>query len=162
MSSAIISDCGTYRYTLTRRIPQVVRWVKPVLFIMLNPSIADATINDKTITRCMGYANSWLCTELTVVNLFALRSTDPKDLKKHPAPIGPDNDKHIAEQIEKHRLGKIVLGWGNNDLAQTRVNLIKSLLADRVAGCLVQNKNGSPKHPLYCRKSLEPSEFIWK
>jgi hypothetical protein len=45
MSAATISECGTYRYTLHRRIPQVIRWVKPCLFVMLNPSIADATLD---------------------------------------------------------------------------------------------------------------------
>lgn len=160
--SALISDCGTYRYTLTRHTPQVVRWVKPVLFILLNPSIADAVIPDPTLTRCVGFANSWVCTELTIVNLFALISTDPKGLCGHPDPVGPDNDKHIAEQIEKHKLGRIVLGWGNTPkFAEPRIKRVRELLNGRPAECLVRNKTGSPKHPLYCLGSLQGIEYVW-
>ncbi len=161
--SALISDCGTYRYTISRRIPQVVRWVKPVLFILLNPSIADAVIPDPTLTRCVGYANSWVCTELTIVNLFALRATDPTELRGHPDPVGPDNDKHILDQIAKHRLGRIVLGWGNTPkIALPRIQRVKELLSGRPVECLVRNKTGNPKHPLYSKGDLQGIEYIWK
>ncbi len=62
---ATISACGTYRYLLTRRIPQVVRHVKPCLFVLINPSTADASVPDPTMTRCLGFARDWLCTSLT-------------------------------------------------------------------------------------------------
>ena len=77
--TAIISPCGRYRYVITRRVPQAVRWVKPMLFVCLNPSVADATVPDPTLTRCVGYAQRELCTELTIVNLFAFRATYPKE-----------------------------------------------------------------------------------
>lgn len=158
----ILSDCGTYRYTLTRRIPCALRWVNPVLFIMLNPSIANATIPDPTTTRCINYAKSWSNTDLTIVNLFALISTEPKELISHADPVGPDNDKHIMEQIEKHILGDIVLGWGADKFARGRAEKLKELLNGREVSCLVQNKDLSPRHPLYCAGNLQLQKFIWK
>lgn len=59
---------GDYRYLLWRE------WDisnKTVSFIMLNPSRADAQINDPTITRCINFALSWGYGRLEVVNLFA-------------------------------------------------------------------------------------------
>jgi len=52
---AVLSDCGTYRYVLTRR------WAEgPVLgWVMLNPSRADAGRDDATVRRCMGFVRSW-------------------------------------------------------------------------------------------------------
>lgn len=51
---------------------------------MLNPSTADAEIDDPTITRCIGFAKSWGFGGLMVGNLWAYRATDPKELKKIP------------------------------------------------------------------------------
>ena len=94
--SAIISPCGRYRYVLKRNLPQAIRWVKPCLFVMLNPSVADAELDDPTIRRCIGFAKREGCTELTVVNLFAYRSTDPEGLLIQTRdPIGDMNDAYI-------------------------------------------------------------------
>ena len=80
-----------YRYLLTRR------WgtVPAMVWIMLNPSTADAFAEDPTIRRCLIFAHREGCGGLTVVNLFALRSTDPKALTRHPDPVGPANDTFI-------------------------------------------------------------------
>lgn len=158
--SAILSPCGTYRYTLSRRIPCVLRWIKPALFIMLNPSTADATEDDPTIRKCIGFAKSWQHTDLTVVNLFALRATKPIELLKHPDPVGPDNDKHVAEQIEKHaQIGTIVVAWGANKLAQGRARAIAPLLKGAPVKALQITKDGSPWHPLYVRYDAELTDW---
>jgi hypothetical protein len=151
---ATISSCGTYRYTLNRKIPSVLRWVKPVLFIMLNPSIADAQIDDPTIRRCIGFAKSWECTDLTVVNLFALRATDPSELEKAIDPIGPENDFHLKEQIEKHSLvGLTVVAWGSKPIAKERAKNLMPVFNN--VKCLGITKDGSPKHPLYLKNESE-------
>src|SRR3990167_7612004 len=97
IGSAIISPCGSYRYTLHRPIPSILRWVKPLLCIMVNPSTADATKEDPTVRRCIGFAKDMGATSLTVVNLFAFRSASPKALATMDDPVGPDNDRHIFE-----------------------------------------------------------------
>ena len=86
--SATLSPCGLYRYDLQRR------WGEgpAVVFIGLNPSTADATVDDRTIGRMVGFATSWGRSAITVVNLFALRSKDPALLRAHSDPVGPDND----------------------------------------------------------------------
>lgn len=149
--SATISDCGQYRYTLHRTLESPLRWVKPCLFIMLNPSTADAELDDPTIRRCLSFANREGCTKLTVVNLFALRSTDPTKLLVHEDSVGPDNDRHIKEQVEKHQNGLIIAAWGSHKSISKRVSQVIPLLKN--AYCLGTNKDGAPKHPLYLLNS---------
>jgi len=155
VKSATISPCGTYRYTLHRNIPCVLRWIRPCLFVMLNPSIADASIDDPTIRRCIGFARSWQCTSLTVVNLFALRATDPAELAKHPDPHGPENPQHIEAQLHEHRVGGvIVVAWGAHAMAaQTPATMPFRAMAG--VQCLGKTKSGAPRHPLYVPASAE-------
>ena len=150
---AEISECGTYRYTLKRDINQAIRWVKPCLFIMLNPSTADAVQDDPTIRRCIKFSEREGCTSLTVVNLFALRATDPNELKKHSDPIGPLNDQRIEEMVDNHSLGIVVAAWGAHPMAQKRGTDVRTKFG--LFKCLGITKNGSPKHPLYVRADQE-------
>jgi hypothetical protein len=156
MSSATISPCGLYRYTLHRRIPSALRWIRPCLFVMLNPSTADASQDDPTIRRCLGFAKREGCTGLTVVNLFALRATDPAELAKHDDPFGPDNHLHLRAQFDAHRTGIIVAAWGAHPMAHDLGNAeVFSELCSLGALCLGMTKHGSPRHPLYV-KSDQP------
>jgi hypothetical protein len=150
---AIISPCGMYRYTLHRRIPSVLRWVRPVLFIMLNPSTADAVRDDPTIRRCISFTKDMGGTSLTVVNLFAFRSASPLALKTMDDPIGPDNDRHIEEQVERHRLGVIVAAWGAHPFAKARADEVMRKFGP--FQCLGMTKAGHPKHPLYLKAKTE-------
>src|ERR1700741_1245036 len=106
--SAIISDCKKYRYSLSR----VWDSSKPkVLFIMLNPSTADANNDDPTIRRCMNFAKSWGFGSLYVGNLFAFRSKEPTHLLYAEDPIGNLNANHLQTMSEFVDL--IVCAWGN-------------------------------------------------
>jgi hypothetical protein len=147
--SAVISECGQYRYVLRRSLGSALRWHKPMLFVMLNPSTATETIDDPTIRRCMSFAKREGATQLTVVNLFALRATNPRELETHDDPIGPENDKHILEQISKHLQMPVVGAWGANRFAEMRAQLVSHYF-DEIY-CLGKNKDGSPRHPLYVR-----------
>lgn len=161
-SSAILSDCGTYRYTLHRFFPADPNWGKVCLFVMLNPSTADAKLDDNTIRRCMGFARRERCRKLTVVNLFALRATDPKKLQGHPDPRGPNNLIHVYEQIDYAKQnGVIIAAWGSDPMARILLTAaIKSKLRGAGAMCLGMTKDGSPRHPLYL-KSDAPL-ILWK
>jgi hypothetical protein len=147
---AIISPCGKYRYSLKRKI-EGVSGDKKCLFIMLNPSTADASKDDPTIRRCMSFAKREGCSELIVENIFAFRATNPKELIGRKDIAGEKNGyywhKSFNEVIESK--GIIICGWGNNSLV-TEENP-----PDRYAGvdlyCLGLNKNGTPKHPLYVK-----------
>src|SRR5262249_9470711 len=145
--SAILSPCGKYRYLLTREMgPEE----KVATFIMLNPSTADATTDDQTIRKCIGLAKKWRCGKLDVVNLFALRSTDPKALRQADDPIGPENMRWIACALKISK-GPIVCAWGTHgayldqDLAV--LELLDHWKISRLA--LGVTKDGHPRHPLY-------------
>src|SRR5262249_54294569 len=87
-NNAVISDCGKYRYVLTRQTGAEVR---SATFVMLNPSTADATLDDPTIRKCIGFAKNWRCGRLVVLNLFAFRATDPEVMKAEADAVGPEN-----------------------------------------------------------------------
>ena len=148
--SAEISECGLYRYKLVRQIPQPIRWVRPCLFIMLNPSTADAELDDPTIRRCISFAKREGCTRLTVVNLFALRATDPKALRKAEDPEGPLNDGYLLEEIETHQnIGLTVAAWGADPFARRKAEWLRNQI--RPIQCLGFTRSGAPRHPLYLK-----------
>ena len=152
MGDAIISPCGQYRYTLTRTIAQAGD--RGCLFVMLNPSTADASLDDPTIRRCIGFATREGCARLTVVNLFAYRATDPRDLlDAYRGGIdieGPENRRHLNEQIAAHGSGRgiIIAAWGAHPVAG-RAPTIQRWLRDVGALCLGITAGGHPRHPLY-------------
>jgi hypothetical protein len=148
LETAQFSECGKYRYTLTRSlVSRFADW--HVLFIMLNPSTADENFNDPTIRRCLSFAERGKYSQLTVVNLFALRATDPKELKTHSDPIGQFNDEAIWDMVRKHRKENIIAAWGANKFAQERAIEVKKKFGP--FQCLGVNRDGSPKHPLYIK-----------
>jgi len=150
---AEISECGIYRY----RISRIWNMDAPhVLFVLLNPSTADAIVDDPTLGRCMSFAREWGYGGLIIVNLFAARSANPKMLKEVKDPVGPENDKWIKEEAEKASL--IVLGWGNHGSLRNRDKKVLPWLKE--ARCLAVTKQGQPSHPLYLSKTLKP--FLYK
>ncbi len=118
-SAATFDPTRTYRYSLTRRwAPGGTR----ACWIMLNPSTADAEQDDPTIRRCIGFSKLWGHSELVVVNLFALRSTDPAALASHGDPIGPHNDFAIEEAglTSAH----VVCAWGRHGALRNRAGTV--------------------------------------
>ena len=152
--TADISECGLYRYLLTRTWDETL----PVcLFIMLNPSTADADVDDPTIRRCMGFARSWRYGGVRVVNLYALRTTDPKGLWEVDDPVGWRNETMIEK--EAAHAGLVVCAWGTKGLARAQV-VVNLLHRIGVAPTVLRlTKGGHPAHPLYLPKSLKPQPW---
>lgn len=152
MGAAFISPCQQYRYVLTREPrPGFTPSKGRVLFIMLNPSTADAALDDPTIRRCKNFAELWGCAGIMVGNLYAFRATKPKDLWTAADPVGPDNDVWLRRQL--FAAGLIVCAWGAN-AKPDRVNSFTKLAVDELGFnlyCLGTTKDGSPRHPLYVR-----------
>jgi hypothetical protein len=154
---AELSPCGTYRYRLGRRLDEEPR---AALFVMLNPSTADATEDDPTIRRCIGFARREGCGTLEVVNLFALRATDPAELCRAYDAVGPDNPAAIAAAIGRAHL--VVVAWGNIHRRLGPGRHVDALLAQIPPGrgpwCLGRTAAGAPRHPLYVKNDtpLEP------
>lgn len=147
-SDALISDDGWYRYWLTRR------WNtgSVATFVMLNPSTADASLDDPTIRRCIGFAKAWGCGALSVVNLYAFRSTDPKGLWIAEDPVGPDNDDHLSAAALGAAISgwPLVAAWGAN-AKPDRVSHVLALPGMDALTALGTTKDGAPRHPLYLR-----------
>jgi len=144
---AIFNVDGGYRYSLWRawsaHYPRIV-------FVMLNPSTADEKKNDPTIRRCIEFARAWKFGSIEVVNLFAYRATNYKDLFNVSDPVGAENNRFILQAIE--RCSNVVLGWGTRGMLLDRDRQVMSLLAGRNdLYCLGITKNGQPRHPLYVK-----------
>lgn len=154
--SAEISPCGKYRYSLKRR------WhaAQPsVNFVMLNPSTADATIDDPTVRKCIVYAKAWGYGGIVVTNLFALRATDPRELKRTPFPVGERNNDHLY--TEALNAGLVVCAWGNHGDYQFRCDDVGTMLHRHgvVPHALRVTKKGQPEHPLYLPGDLKPQPY---
>jgi hypothetical protein len=143
--SAVFSEDRVYRYLLTR----VWGGRRAMVFVMLNPSTADALVDDQTIRRCRGFAVREGCGSLRVVNLFALRSTNPMALQTHPDPVGPENDRLIRKYTGAAGDSVVVVAWGSHGFARDRALVVAGGLRD--AGhelwCLGVTGDGSPRHP---------------
>lgn len=148
--AAILSVCRSYRYTLER----VWDESKPlVVFVLLNPSTADAEKDDNTLRRGIGFAKAWGYGGVVFVNLFAFRSTDPKNLSYNDGIVGPDNDRHILEQVA--HADRVVLAWGANGGHLGRDQEVLKLLEDFPLWHLGLTKDGHPKHPLRLAKTTQ-------
>jgi hypothetical protein len=131
-----------YRYLLTRG-PAGAR--EHVVFVMLNPSTADQEQDDPTIRRAIGFAHRLGFARLSVVNLFALRATDPAHLYRARDPVGPDNDDAIRAAVAEATL--VVAAWGNHGALRGRAAEVAALLP--AYHCFGTTRLGQPRHPLY-------------
>ncbi|MEQ8772008.1 MAG: DUF1643 domain-containing protein, partial [Erythrobacter sp.] len=105
--TAIISDCGAFRYRLERELSMF----GPVgAFIMVNPSTADAENDDQTIRKVVGFASRFGWSRVIVANVFAYRATDIAELARASDPVGPDNSCHLREVMND--ADEIVCAWG--------------------------------------------------
>jgi hypothetical protein len=153
--SAEISDCGRYRWWL-RRSWQAGNG-KTVCFIMLNPSTADAMIDDPTIRRCIGFVKSWGYSTLDVRNLFPLRATNPKELlTKIDDPFG--GQRGINEVMAARTGDLIITAWGAF-VPYERDRAVLELMGGTPLHHLGLTKHCKPRHPLYVRGDQEP--ILW-
>lgn len=166
---AVISDCGQYRYALSRS-----GWLGGsgcVLFVMLNPSTADASEDDPTIRRCIRFAKDWGFAQLAVANLYAYRATRPDDLKPMGSlAVGERSNGTAYGSLYRNRndnwlrtlamqANEIVVAWGaNKGPAPGRADRAAEILATHFGPFLKAlgvTKDGSPRHPLYVRADAE-------
>lgn len=155
MNTAVISPCGLFRYWLTRRwdaaLPMLV-------FVMLNPSVADASVQDATIRKCMGFAQRLGYGGIVVVNLFAFRATQPNDLWRREAAhqdiIGVDNDMWLTFACLD---ADVVLAWGANARGSLRALEVERHIkaTARNVYALRHTNDGIPQHPLMLPYSCE-------
>ncbi|MEL6468710.1 MAG: DUF1643 domain-containing protein [Cyanobacteria bacterium J06623_4] len=154
--TAIFDPTGQYRYHLGR---QWQATGKEVAFVMLNPSRADASVDDPTLRACIQFAQKWKYGSLSVVNLFGYRTPHPQELANAENPIGAENDDHLLQAATK--ADKVVLAWGNWGRLHGRDRAILSLLNSHrhKLTCLQRNRSGQPRHPLYIKRDVIPQRF---
>lgn len=146
--SALLSDCGLYRYSLDR-----VWGGQPehrVVWLMLNPSTADAEVDDPTIRKCVGFSQRWGYDALRVVNLFAYRATNPADLiGSLEAGIDLYTKESDAVLTSLTEAEDVVVGWGANASRWgERVRAVTGLIRTASTTCLGLTSGGHPRHPL--------------
>lgn len=157
-NDAVISECGKYRYLLRRTWDHA----KPrALFIMLNPSTADARQDDATIRSCVRLVSGLGYGSFEVVNVFAFRATDPDELAKQADPVGgPRNLESIEAAIA--RCDVAICAWGAYPPAkQYSIDPLNTVRSRRPAVyCFGKTKHGAPKHPLYIKSGTPLEVFL--
>lgn len=93
---------------------------------------------------------------MLVVNLYALRATDPRELRQAADPVGPQNDGYINRAMQLAPVGSEVAGWGVHG------GLRGAEIADRFPQLKVLGltKDGHPRHPLYMPRSAQPALWV--
>lgn len=150
--TAVMSECRKYRYQLGRR------WgsgASTMYFIMLNPSTADHETDDPTIKRCIHFAQRERFDGLAVMNLFALRATNPADLWDAEDPVGPGNMDTFQRWLGDMRRDDsvVVCAWGGakNAVAEGKRMRHRLQFIGVRPMCLGHTQAGAPNHPLYLR-----------
>lgn len=149
---ADFSSDRIHRYSLSRF------WIssKPkVAFVGLNPSTADENIDDPTVRRCIRFADSWGFGGMYMLNIFAFRATDPKEMKAAADPVGFLNNEFLERISSECEI--TVAAWGTHGNFKGRDQEVLPLLNN--LHYLAKTKHGFPKHPLYLKKSLQPIKW---
>lgn len=155
--TACLSECGRYRSSLGRSWDNSK---EAALFIMLNPSTADASVDDPTIRRCMGFARRWNLGGILVVNLFQLRATDPAALLTQTDLNPPGADDTIANLMAY--TDTVIAAWGAlSKRLSYRAAEVAAIARkrDKRLYHLGLTKDGSPRHPLYLRGDASPELY---
>lgn len=154
-SRALYSDCGTYRYLLTRDWGRGRR----LLYILLNPSTATEERNDPTVERCERRAMALGYAGFSVANLFAYRSTDPRALRQAVDPVGPENDAILAKAAQA--AGQVICGWGTHGAFLGRGATVAAALRSARPDLmhLGLTAAGHPRHPLYVGYATRPAHW---
>lgn len=153
---AVFSEDRRYRYWLK------ITWepTHPVFcFCGLNPSTADELKNDPTVERCERRARGMGYGSLIVVNLFAYRATDPREMKRQADPVGDRNDEAIRNAVVVSDL--FLCGWGNHGAFRGRGEQVMRFLDGHDPQCLGVSKAGHPVHPLYQSYETQVRPFRW-
>ena len=157
--TAIISDCGTYRYALSREWDATAPFAA---FVMLNPSTADGAVDDATIRKCIGFAKRWGMGGIKVGNLFAFRATKPANMLAAEEPEGPDNRAHLEAMAREAHDKVVIAAWGANGAYRSQDRIVMGWL-DKIGvqvKCLrVTQKSRMPEHPLYVPYDTVPCDY---
>ena len=164
-----LSECRLYRWILEF---QISNNQKELIFIGLNPSLSDDKFTDNTTKKIIKISSFHKYGKVKIINLFALISKDPENLKTHKDPIGFDNNKFIESSLRYWSENidcDLWLGWGNKGKLFYRNEQVLKILEkyqkskqkrflDFYEPLIIRKtKYNNPIHPLYC---CDNSKFI--
>ena len=173
-----LSSKEHYRYILFREVQ--LEQGSPdngvLVFIMLNPSTANAEKNDPTIRKCLGFAKDWGYGRLEVVNLFAYRSPEPRDLARAEGTDitgGRHNHDAIQEAVQNANL--VVCAWGGASSLPARfkkgalknrskevLDLIKAQGKQPYTISAKLTASGQPQHPRSLKFPDDTTPKLWE
>lgn len=164
--AALVSKDQRHRYWLTRSFGKP--WDDKgnnLLFVMLNPSTADADVDDPTVMKCCKYASFWGFDGVAICNLFSFRATDPGQLYKRPPAELHNQETDDWLRVFEAASKQVVCAWGTHglkfpDRVKDVLNLLSPPEARRDLYALKLSKAGAPGHPLYLKDNAKP--FVWK
>lgn len=159
------SPCRRYRYRLDHDMrihlmgePQ--EELRRIAWIGLNPSTADEECLDPTLRRISAFTRRFGGNAFTMLNLFAFRATDPREMKRQQEPTGgPENDAII--QVAARESVMTIAAWGCHGSHRDRAREVIELL-DRAGVSLYALRlttDGNPAHPLYLPSDLNPIPY---
>jgi hypothetical protein len=147
--SAVISHCGHYRYRLERSVGMI----GPVYaYFGINPSTGDASKDDATVRKWIGFTKVWGGSRFIVGNVFAYRATDVRTLAGVDRPSGQENVTHLFEIMRDADI--LVPCWGNSSKVPKQLRLefsavmLRLLESGKPVMHLGLTMGGDPKHPL--------------
>lgn len=164
MGSAVLSECGMYRYRLERdSLPPLPQCIldegafhplagKTIAFFGVNPSTADASVDDATVRKWIGFCRRWGVSRFIVGNVFSYRATDVRHLAEPIFAKGPDHRAHLDDIIRDADV--LIPCWGNSSKVPPRLrqhvgDLLRSLqLSGKPMLHFGLTASGDPKHPL--------------
>lgn len=158
LASATFSLDGRYRFHLMRQVAEFGQQGGVVTFVMCNPSDADHTQNDATVTRCIGFAQRLGAVSLEIVNMFALVAHQPRRLLDADDPVGRGNDIQIATACLPAFNRTVIAAWGATpqNYPRLRPRIAAVLCSLDMLGVQLHalgdlTQAGCPRHPLYLK-----------
>lgn len=151
-NECIFSSDRKYRYVLKHSwIDMFDTKEKAIVWIALNPSTADENKLDPTLTRIRNFSSDNGFNTFYMLNLFAYRATNPKDMLLQEDPIGIDNNYWINKICHENKI--VVCSWGVLGNHLNRQNEVLNMINDCDLRYLELSKNNIPKHPLYLKSN---------
>lgn len=158
------SPCEKYRYTLTHSwdkeklfVPRQPRAAeKRIMWIGLNPSVANEDQLDPTLRRIRAFSHNWGFRSFVMTNLFAYRATLPRDMLLQTDPVGPENNLFLASEAMFAEM--VIACWGTHGSHLARDMTVRKLI-DAPLFCLGVNDDFSPRHPLYVPGAQKPIPY---
>lgn len=156
---AVFSENGDYRYMLERDWSTPIEPMSTIGFIGLNPSTAEATLDDPTVRKCWHWAKREGFNRFWMLNVFAYRATSPAEMRAQSNPVGSENYKWLRTAAVV--CDRIVCAWGAGVKPENAARVISALRDGQLSRfhCLGLTKDGHPKHPLYLANATEVVEW---